>query len=380
MIAVAGIPPLTRSRLIIAMNQAHIKRSLLRPLDRRKTLLAVQRVVEKALERLDDRAFGTAALPIVVDSARSSRTNKGHGSYKDPVYVQKQVLLSKMLYISRRISRSQYVVFASMPVETLNEERWFDGTFDSELHEIQEQIDTLDKQSGLPQNHYWPKGQAPQEFQSRYEALETQYSAVIESHFISALREFGLADIADLRESDTEEFERLRERGRRSVFHKGEHVRVLKDIVVRHEEEASQAASAKAYAAGVILIGAALEGLLLMRCLRSRQKAIRTAGTLSKRQRPLQPDDPSKWKFETLISTCLSAGWLPRVSTEYAQYAPASLADILRNMRNLVHPGRCMRESPWSETDERDFKDAEAIYITLRSKLLGRRSITDIAP
>jgi len=90
---------------------------------------------------------------------------------------------------------------------------------------------------------------------------------VIESHFIAALRDFGLDDLADLCESDTEEFDRLRERGRRSVFHKVERIRVLKDVVVRHEEEASRAASAKAYAAGVILIGAALEGLLLLTAL-----------------------------------------------------------------------------------------------------------------
>ncbi len=362
------------------MNQPSIKRHLLRPLDRRRRLIANQKVIVTALERLDDRAFGNSALPKFVSSAKSLRKDKGQGFYKDPVYVQNQVLLSKALYLSRRISRSQYVVFASMPVETLNEERLFDGKLDNELHEIREQIDALDKESGLPPDHYWPKGQAPEEFQNRYDVLETQYTAVVESHFIAALREFGLDDLADLRKSDTEEFDRLRERGRRSLFHKDEHVRVLKDIVVRHEEEASRAASAKAYTAGVILIGAALEGLLLIRCLRSKQKATRTAGTLPKRQRPLPSDDPSKWRFEALINTCLSAGWLPRISTEYAQYAPAALADILRNMRNFVHPGRCMRESPWSETDERDYKDAEAIYVALRSKLLGRRSLTDTAP
>ena len=224
------------------------------------------------------------------------------------------------------------------------------------------------------------KRRGSQEFKNRYDALDTQYSAAIASRFIAALREFGLDDLADLRESDREEFDRLRERGRRYLFHKGEHIRVLKDIVLRHEEEASRAASAKAFTAGVILIGAALEGLLLIRCLRSEKKAIRTASMLPKRHRPHHSDDPIKWKFETLINTCLSAGWLPRISTEYAQYAPAALADILRNMRNLVHPGRCVRESPWLETDERDYKDAEAIYVTLRSKLLGRRSLTDTAP
>lgn len=362
------------------MTQANIKRYLLKPLDRRKTLIANQKAISRALERLDDRALGTAALPIAAKSVKSSRKDLGQGFYKEPVYVEKQVLLSKALYLSRNVSRPQYVCFASMPVETLNEERWLDGQFGNELHEIEQQINAIDKESGLLPDQYWPKGQAPEEFQNRYDALETQYSTVIKSHFIAALREFGLDDLADLHESNTEEFDRLRERGRRSIFHKSEHVRVLKDIVTRHEEEAFRAASAKAYTAGVILIGAALEGLLLIRCLRSKQKAVRTAGTLPKRQRPFSSDDPSKWTFETLISVCLSAGWLPRISTEYAQYAPAALSDILRKMRNLVHPGRCLRESPWSETDERDYKDAEAIYVTLRSKLLGRRSLTDAAP
>jgi len=118
------------------MDQADIKRHLLRPLDRRKTLIANQKVIVTALERLDNRAFGIAALPIVVKSAKSSRKDKGQGFYRDTVYVQKQVLLSKALYLSRRISRSKYVVFAAMPVETLNEERWLDEKFENELHEI----------------------------------------------------------------------------------------------------------------------------------------------------------------------------------------------------------------------------------------------------
>ena len=143
------------------MNQANIKRHLLRPLDRRRTLIANQKVILAALERLDNRAFGTAALPILVKSAKSTRKDKGQGSFRDPVYVRKQVLLSKALYLSRRISRSQYVFFASMPVETLNEERSFDGRFENELRQLQEQIDALDKESGLPPDHYWPRGEAP---------------------------------------------------------------------------------------------------------------------------------------------------------------------------------------------------------------------------
>jgi hypothetical protein len=353
------------------MAEKNTKRYLLRPLERRRKLIANQTAILKALEQLDNRAFGAEVLPKAAKSAKAARKGIGKGAYKDPSVIRKQVELTKALYLSRRISRAEYVCYGSFPVETINEERWIDGQFQSELGKLQLQIDKLDKESGLLPGQFWPRGQAPEKFKDRYALLEKQYSDVIEGRFTAALKEFGLDDLADLRETDVEEFDRLRERGRRSIFHKGDHVQILKDVVVRHEEEAFRAISAKAYTAAIILIGAALEGALLVRCLRSKKKAVSTAASLPKRQRPFALDDPTRWAFDHLISVCLAAGWLPRVSTEYAQYAPHKLADLLREMRNLIHPGRCVRETPWSETDERDYKDAEAIYITLRTKLLG---------
>jgi hypothetical protein len=358
----------------------NIDHHLLRPLDRRRTLTADRKAILRALEQLDDKTLGSAVLPSISKVVENARLSDSQGFWKDPAYARKQVVLAEALYKSRRISRSEYVLFASSPVETINEERWLDGRFNDELREITLELEAIDKESGLLPDQYWPKGQAPDEFRSRYNALHGQYDAVIEQHFTVALREFGLDDLADLRERSTDEFDRLRERGRRSLHHKGEDIPALKDIVVRYEEEASRAALVTTYAAGVILLGAALEGLLLIRCLRSKRKAIRIASALPRKQRPQFPDDPTRWRFETLIATCLSAGWLPRISTEYALYAPEGLADVLRNMRNFVHPGRCVREKPWSETDEREYKDAEAIYVSLRSKLLGRRSLTDTAP
>jgi predicted ATPase len=358
----------------------NIDHHLLRPLDRRRTLTADRKAILRALEQLDDRTLGRAVLPGISKVVENARRSGSQELWKDPVFARKQVVLAEALYKSRLISRSKYVFFASSPVDTINEERWLDGRFNDELREITLELEAMDKKSGLLPDQYWPKDQAPDEFRSRYNALHGQYNAVIEQHFTTALSEFGVADLADLRERSPDEFDRLLERGRRSVHHKGEDIPILKDIVVRYEEEASRAASATAYTAGVTLLGAALEGLLLIRCLRSKRKAIRTASALPKKQRPQFPDDPTNWTLKNLIDTCLLAEWLPRISTEYATYDPAALADLLRNMRNLVHPGRCVRERPWSETYERDYRDVEAIYVTLRSKLLGRRSLTDTAP
>jgi hypothetical protein len=192
---------------------------------------------------------------------------------------------------------------------------------------------------------------------------------VLDRHFLETLREFGLNDLADLRERNPEEYERLWERGRRSVFHQDELILALRDIVVRYEEDAKRAASASAYSAAVTLLGAGVEGLLLLRCLRSKNKAGRTARELPRRYRPRYPDDPTTWNFDSLIEVCFRAGWLPPVATAVADYNPADLAHLIRRMRNHVHPGKHARDRAWIETDERDYRDAEAIYLILLSTL-----------
>jgi hypothetical protein len=92
---------------------------------------------------------------------------------------------------------------------------------------------------------------------------------------------------------------------------------------------------------------------------------------LPKRIRPstLNLKDPIAWHFETLIEVCYIAGWLPQFETDTIQFNSAGLAHLIRQLRNNVHPGRHLRERPWSEIEERDFKDAEAIYTILFNTL-----------
>lgn len=179
-----------------------------------------------------------------------------------------------------------------------------------------------------------------------------------------------------MRESNLVEFERLRERGRRYVYHSGEQIPAVRDIVIRYEADAHVAASAGVHSAGVILLGAAIEGLLLLRCLRSEQKSYRVASGLPRRLRPRFAKDPMTWTFETLIEVCFAAGWLPAVTTTEAKYYSAGLAHILRHMRNHVHPGKRARNKPWIEIDEREYDDAAAIYRLLLSSLGESRGMS----
>jgi len=345
--------------------EAQLRKFLLKPLARRRQRAADRKALIEALQRLDHRVLGESLLPQVREIIDDLQKNRSKGSRQDCDETVKSVTIARALYVSRRISTQEYVMHAVSPIERIHDNRWTDGHYDADLDPIRKEMDEVRKGYGLTAEEDWEVGSAPEE----YERLDNQYKSVLDRHFVGALREFDLEDLADLFETSPGEFQRLRERGRRSIFHKDELVAALRDVVVRYEEDARKAASAKAYSAAVTLLGAGVEGLLLLRCLRSKDKASKAAQKLPRRRRPRSLEDPTQWTFDNLIEVCSEAGWLPSISTEVADYNSAGLAHVLRLMRNHVHPGKCARERPWIEKDERDYKDAEAIYLILLSRL-----------
>lgn len=263
-----------------------VRRALLKPLVRRSQRVADRKALLQALERLDSRALAEDLLRQLREVLSLGRDDKTSRLWNDPVAAAKSVALARALYASRRISTQEYVFFAVSPVEDVHDGRVMDGGYDSELGPISRAIEEIRKQHGLAQEEFWPRGEGPEE----YVRVNEQYEAVLDKKFLEVLREFGLDDLADLKEQNSEEFDRLCERGRRSVFHRDEHALAIRDIVVRYEQDARRAVSAKAYSAAVTSLGAGVEGLLLLRCLRSKDKASRVAKRLRKRLRPRFPD------------------------------------------------------------------------------------------
>ncbi len=292
-------------------------------------------------------------------------TPKRPKTNKDTV---RQIALAQALYDSRRISLHQYVVMASFPVEDIHSKRWLGREYDDDLAPLVAAIDAIERTGGLGPNEYWGRNEGPPE----HIILNQQYEDVLDQKFESALREFGLDDLSRMYRDDRERFDKLRERGRRSVFHDGEYELALRDLVDQYEREARKAANVGAYTVAIAGLGAGIEGLLLLRCLRSPVKSAKASKELARR--PKSPNDPKTWSFETLIEVCLSCGWLPPIETAIARYDTAALSHMLRHMRNYIHPARRARDKPWAETDGRDFADAEAIYIVLLSTLAKGRS------
>jgi hypothetical protein len=338
-----------------------VRRHLLKPLQRRPANLFSRRSLANALERLDERASGEILLPEILKLIPNPADSKGRESWKDPNAARRSLTLTQALFQARRISRQEYFFYALMLVEGIHEARILDGAYEQELGPIGAAIDKIEKEFGLSGNEYWATGTGP----SEYETLNKKYQDVLNDLFNATVAEFDLHELADFRKSDPKECDRLRERGRRTVFHKDEIKEALQDVVRRYERDAKRAAGAGAYSAAITLLGAGLEGLLLLRCMRSKKKAERVAAHLPSRVRPRKGDDLSNWRFETLIDTCLAAGWLPALETKMVQYNPGGLAHLLRRMRNFVHPAKQARERPWIEAEEADWKDAEAIYVAL---------------
>jgi hypothetical protein len=340
-----------------------VMKHLLKPLVQRPQRTIDRNALLDALGKLEERALGEQRLKELQSFFKSlTRKSNTENLWEDPIKVKKAVEMVQSLYFSRRISKQEYVFHVITPIEIIHDHRVMNDVYDTELRPINQKIKEIEIQHGLAPDEYWPLGKGPKE----HTKLIKIYDDILESKFIETLREFGLNELADMREKDPVQFKRLLERGRRAIFHQNEQVAVIRDIVVRYEEDARRAASVKAYSSAITAIGAAVEGLLILRCLKSPKKALWTAKKLKRpKLRPQDDPDPASWSFDMLIQVCSKASWMPPFETETLKVDAAGLADFIRKLRNYVHPGKVYRERPWSEVDHRDFNDAEAIYTVL---------------
>jgi hypothetical protein len=342
----------------------HIRRLSLRPLAKRTSSPANQKLLESAIAFLEKRTIATALLPALVERHKHAKNAAGGRSWKDITFVKGHLELINALLYANRISLQEYTFVVAMAAEGIHDERMMNGSY-PEFKEINLKIDMVKRSHGLTADEDWVKGEGP----SEYWALEADYSAAFDARLVETLIELGAAEIAGIFSSNRMEFNLHRERGRRAFFHRDDSREALSDVVLRYEREAKSAASVQSYTAAVAMLGAAVEGLLLMRCLRSKKRATEVASKLPKAKRPKNIVNPFKWTMDTLISTCLKAGWLPDVETTSITIYPDQLAHVLREMRNTIHPGRISIDRPWAEVDERDYQQAKVIYTTLFTSL-----------
>lgn len=330
----------------------------LKPLRRRIGGSVKTEMFINAIDRLYTQSKGLEAIERLKSDFSVGRYKDG---WKDITITRKIISLALALYVASKISEAQLVFFCSFQVEDIFDDRWMNKKI-PELNDIQALMNELHNDGKR-----WTKRK-----KDKYDILQNKYDEEIENQFIRIFEELELKNLAHARKSHPIEFEKMRERGRRTIFHKDDTISALKDIVLYYEEEARKAAAAQAYAAAIVALGSGLEGLLILRCMKSKKKAILVASKLTGLQKPSKrtSDDPTMWTFDTLIQTCTNAGWMKSSFTETMKLKTDKMAHAIRIMRNNVHPGKIARERPWREIDEEEYLDAEAIYITLLTQVL----------
>lgn len=343
-----------------------IRRRLLKPLAKRKGSPASQSAFGEALRKLESFALASHIAPLALERFKQLNGAKGKSAWKDSECAASLVDLCTALLQARKMSRQEYIFNASYAASGLHEERLFKKEY-PEIEAISAMLSVIEKAHGADEG--WAIGEGPEEHQR----LSEEWDLLADKRFILTMKEIGAGDVASLYLDKPDEYEHLRERGRRSIFQKDEVVASISDAVIRYENEARSSASVRAYTASVILLGAAVEGLLLLRCLRSKRKAVSVASKLPKKIRPSALDDFLRWNFDHLIEVCLAAGWLPIVPE--IEVRPDRLAHLLRGMRNYVHPGRVAKERPWIEMEKEDYEQAEVIYTTIFAATFRRSRI-----
>jgi hypothetical protein len=320
--------------------------------------------METAFKELGEWAAASSNLPEFVAQQKSAQENRPKDHWKDPGTTATRINFAFAMYLARRITLQEYIFMVASSVEGVHDGRISAKAY-PELEQLSLSMRQVEQRHGLAADQYWPIKEAPIE----YRLLNEKWDAAANKRFLETLIELEGNIAADLYQRSKNEFERLRERGRRSFFHKDELLDTLVDTVKRYEIEARSAAHAGAFTAAIALLGAATEGLLLLRCLRSKAKAVQTAQNLPVKMRPKDVNALPRWTFDQLIHVCLHSGWLPQIETATMGIKPDGLAHQLRQMRNYIHPGKVCTDRPWIQAELREFEDAEAIYTTIYSSV-----------
>jgi len=148
----------------------------------------------------------------------------------------------------------------------------------------------------------------------------------------------------------------------------GQRYDALLSLINRYHSEAKKAARARAYYAACVLIGSALEGSLLAMCtLRAKDVEHHLAG-LAPNHRP--PKAAQDWVLNQLLAVAAALQWLPARPNKYSRTRLADWAHLVRELRNLVHPGKHVREYPRVRLGRRHWSDAKAVFDLANNSLL----------
>ena len=258
-------------------------------------------------------------------------TMKKNGKIFNALSLKTKLSHFKNLYLTYNISLEKYIYVSLFPINTL---------YDKKLAEKHEHSKLTINQN-LIGNHMKDK------------------------LYLALLREYGLDNIARMINKDVKNVENMYERGR-VTFNPGNKKRdtqmlALKDSIFFYENESILAAKQGAYLSAIISLGAALEAVLIYRCLMSKEEAIRAYNLLNS-DNTKKRTSPLDWSLSKLIKVCEKAKFLTVDNENNMNISTTELMEAIKIMRNYIHPGKRLKEMPLVIHYEHDFKFIIRIY------------------
>jgi hypothetical protein len=144
----------------------------------------------------------------------------------------------------------------------------------------------------------------------------------------------------------------------------------LQELLVRYERETRACARARAYYAGCIMLGATLEGSLLAMCHMFQDETRAAISALPKEKQP--NGRLLRWDLNHLIPIARGAAWLPAREKGRGPHKIGDWVEMLRDLRNLVHLGRHVREYPKVRLRAAVFHNAREVFETANDWILDR--------
>jgi hypothetical protein len=148
----------------------------------------------------------------------------------------------------------------------------------------------------------------------------------------------------------------------------GKRFDALVALIGRYHKEARRAAKARAYYAACVLIGSALEGSLLAMCTLREADVEAHLSALPANRRP--PRTAEDWTLNQLLAVAAALRWFPARSSKHSRRRLAEWTHLVREMRNLVHPGKHIRDYPGVRLVKAHWRDAKAIARLANDSLL----------
>ena len=144
----------------------------------------------------------------------------------------------------------------------------------------------------------------------------------------------------------------------------------LKRLAEFYRNEAEKCRSAGAFLAGCIMMGAYLETLLTLTVYADRKNVASFGNGPNK--------DLLDWGLSDLMKVAEKLNWIPRQIAPEREIFPdytttlGSLAILIQDYRNLVHPGNYCKNAPLAAPLEEDFSTLVQILWETASNILVR--------